>query len=95
MSEECKHDWQPTDELLRGRFRCCKCFIVGYRAKGKGKEPGPIVPYKRTPNYISELPAFEDYPSFYGMGEYGRCPTMDEQERQLFDHFNREEEEDT
>jgi len=73
----CKHDWQPAKDLYKGRYRCAKCLVVGY----KKDKTGEIVQYVEVPTWVTEESPFWEFRSFYPVSEGGRCPSMDSQER--------------
>lgn len=71
---DCKHEW--VEQLGDyGDFRCVKCEKVGIATRD-----GSITP---TDQFY-----FDYGDPFYEVGDFGRCPTMDEQERRLFDYYN-------
>lgn len=81
LNNDCiEHDWQPAEDLSLGRYRCVSCEAMGWR----DTKTGQISPYKsRPPEYASATSSFGDYPSFYPVGDHGRCPSMDDQERRF------------
>lgn len=80
MTEKCLHEWQPAEDIHCGRYRCVKCGKLGWRSRD-----GEINAYKQKPSSgISDALSWDDCDSFYEIGMNGKCPTMSEQEMQLF-----------